>query len=77
MLCSDTKTAVSSVSKSELNDLLSMLESSSLINLGKSREETNRKIQLNIQDTEILKMIESLPVLNNWLNEALLKLGVQ
>ncbi|CAO3698663.1 unnamed protein product [Rhizopus stolonifer] len=77
VLCSDTKTAVSSVSKSELNDLLSMLESSSLINLGKSREETNRKIQLNIQDTEILKMIESLPVLNNWLNEALLKLGVQ
>ncbi|RCI05261.1 AAA ATPase [Rhizopus stolonifer] len=35
VLCSDTKTAVSSVSKSELNDLLSMLESSSLINLGK------------------------------------------
>ncbi|KAI9249628.1 P-loop containing nucleoside triphosphate hydrolase protein [Sporodiniella umbellata] len=76
-LCGDTATTVSAVTKSELNDLISMLETSSLLSLSKSREETARKVQLSVQDNEILQMIEDVPLLSSWLHEAMIRQGLK
>ncbi|KAG2210782.1 hypothetical protein INT46_006852 [Mucor plumbeus] len=74
-LCSDTSTAISAVSRTELNDLLTLLETSSIITLGKSKEDRTRKIQLNVQENEIIQMINEMPILKSWMDESLQKLG--
>ncbi|CAO3617615.1 unnamed protein product [Mucor fragilis] len=74
-LCSDTTSAISAVSRTELNDLLTLLETSSIITLGKSKEDRTRKIQLNVQENEIAQMINDMPILKSWMDESLQKLG--
>ncbi|GAN06559.1 CDC6-related protein [Mucor ambiguus] len=74
-LCSDTASAISAVSRTELNDLLTLLETSSIITLGKSKEDRTRKIQLNVQENEIAQMINDMPILKSWMDENLQKLG--
>lgn len=53
-----------------------MLETTSLITLGKSKEERTRKIQLNIQESEIMQMINDMPVLKTWMDEIIAKHGL-
>lgn len=74
-LCSDTSSAISAVSRTELNDLMTLLETSSIITLGKSKEDRTRKIQLNVQENEIAQMINEMPILKSWMDESLQKLG--
>jgi cell division control protein 6 len=74
-LCSDTTTAISAVSRTELNDLLALLETSSIITLGKSKEDRTRKIQLNVQESEIIQMINDMPILKSWMDEVIQKTG--
>ncbi|EPB83589.1 hypothetical protein HMPREF1544_09632 [Mucor circinelloides 1006PhL] len=74
-LCSDTSSAISAVSRTELNDLLTLLETSSIITLGKSKEDRTRKIQLNVQENEITQMVNDMPILKSWMDESLQKLG--
>ncbi|KAK4518878.1 E3 ubiquitin-protein ligase bre1 [Mucor velutinosus] len=74
-LCSDTASAISAVSRTELNDLMTLLETSSIITLGKSKEDRTRKIQLNVQENEIAQMINDMPILKSWMDESLQKLG--
>jgi cell division control protein 6 len=74
-LCSDTTTAISAVSRTELNDLLALLETSSIITLGKSKEDRTRKIQLNVQESEIIQMINDMPILKSWMDEVTQKTG--
>ncbi|KAL9558260.1 hypothetical protein MBANPS3_001003 [Mucor bainieri] len=74
-LCSDTASAISAVSRTELNDLMTLLETSSIITLGKSKEDRTRKIQLNVQENEIAQMINEMPILKSWMDESLQKLG--
>lgn len=62
---------VSAVSRTELNDLLSGLETSSIIALGKSKEDRTRKIQINVQESEIMQMIQDMPILKAWLDAIL------
>jgi len=58
-----------------LNDLLTLLETSSIITLGKSKEDRTRKIQLNVQENEITQMVNDMPILKSWMDESLQKLG--
>ncbi|KAL0141590.1 P-loop containing nucleoside triphosphate hydrolase protein [Mucor lusitanicus] len=74
-LCSDTASAISAVSRTELNDLMTLLETSSIITLGKSKEDRTRKIQLNVQENEIAQMINDMPILKSWMDESLQKIG--
>lgn len=74
-MCSDTTTAISAVSRTELNDLLALLETSSIITLGKSKEDRTRKIQLNVQESEIIQMINDMPILKSWMDEVIQKTG--
>jgi len=59
---------ISPVSKSEFNDLVSMLESCGIITLGKARDERNRKFTLHVQENEIRKAVSDLPFLLQILN---------
>jgi len=59
---------ISPVSKSEFNDLVSMLESCGIITLGKARDERNRKFTLHVQENEIRKAVSDLPFLLQMLN---------
>ena len=56
---------ITGVSRTELNDLLSMLETASILSLGKNKEERARKIQLHAQENEIIQMVEDMPILKN------------
>lgn len=58
-----------------MKDLLTLLETSSIITLGKSKEDRTRKIQLNVQENEIIQMINEMPILKTWMDESLQKLG--
>ncbi|CAO3689948.1 unnamed protein product [Umbelopsis vinacea] len=69
-LCS-TSDCITPVSRTELNDLVSMLETSGLLTLAKAKEERQRKINLSVQDTEILQVIREIAVLHSWINDAL------
>ncbi|CEP18191.1 hypothetical protein [Parasitella parasitica] len=75
MLCSDTSTAISAVSRTELNDLFTLLETSSILTLGKSKEDRTRKIQVNVQESEIIQMINDMPILKSWMDESMEKSG--
>jgi len=59
---------ISPVSKSEFNDLVSMLESCGIITLGKAKDERNRKFTLHVQENEIRKAVSDLPFLGQILN---------
>jgi len=59
---------ISPVSKSEFNDLVSMLESCGIISLGKAKDERNRKFTLHVQENEIRKAVSDLPFLLQILN---------
>ncbi|ORX79767.1 cell division control protein Cdc6 [Anaeromyces robustus] len=59
---------ISPVSKSEFNDLVSMLESCGIITLGKAKDERNRKFTLHVQENEIRKAVSDLPFLLQILN---------
>jgi len=59
---------ISPVSKSEFNDLVSMLESCGIITLGKAKDERNRKFTLHVQENEIRKAVSDLPFLTQILN---------
>lgn len=74
-MCSDSSTAISAVSRTELSDLLSLLETQSIITLGKSKEDRTRKIELNVQESEIVQMIQSMPILKSWMDEVIEKSG--
>lgn len=74
-LCSDTSTAISAVSRTELSDLLSLLETQSILTLGKSKEDRTRKIELNVQESEIIQMIQDVPILKTWMDEVIEKSG--
>ncbi|GAA5796406.1 hypothetical protein HPULCUR_001778 [Helicostylum pulchrum] len=74
-LCSDKSTAISAVSRTELSDLLSLLETQSILTLGKSKEDRTRKIQLNVQESEIIQMINSMPFLKDWMDGVIEKSG--
>jgi hypothetical protein len=50
-----------------------MLETSGLLTLAKAKEERQRKINLSVQDTEILQVIREIAVLHSWINDALKK----
>lgn len=62
---------IPSLSHTELNDVLAMLEASGFITVGKSREERTRRIHLNVQESEVLQMARDIEVLNVWVNEIL------
>ncbi|KAF7731769.1 AAA ATPase [Apophysomyces ossiformis] len=69
-LCSsdgDRGCSISAVSSTELNDLLSMTETAGIITLGKNKEDRLRKIHVNVQETEITQMVDSVPVLKSWM----------
>ncbi|KAL4207066.1 AAA ATPase [Rhizopus azygosporus] len=68
---------ITGVSRTELNDLLSMLETASILSLGKNKEERARKIQLHAQENEIIQMVEDMPILKNWMIERLKERGLQ
>jgi cell division control protein 6 len=53
-----------------------MLETNSIITLGKSKEERSRKIQLNVQEGEITQMINETPLLKNWMEQVIQKAGL-
>ncbi|CAO3643429.1 unnamed protein product [Mucor hiemalis] len=74
-LCSDTSTAISAVSRTELSDLLSLLETQSILTLGKSKEDRTRKIELNVQESEVIQMIQDVPLLKTWMDEVIEKSG--
>jgi len=59
---------ISPVSKSEFNDLVSMLESCGIITLGKAKDERNKKFTLHVQENEIRKAVSDLPFLLQILN---------
>jgi len=59
---------ISPVSKSEFNDLISMLESCGIISLGKAKDERNRKFTLHVQENEIRRAVSDLPFLLQILN---------
>ncbi|KAI7900928.1 P-loop containing nucleoside triphosphate hydrolase protein [Cokeromyces recurvatus] len=67
-----TGTSMTAVSRTELNDLVTLLETLSIISLGKHREERMRKIQLNVQENEITEMIHSVPILKEWMEEVVI-----
>jgi len=59
---------ISPVSKSEFNDLVSMLESCGIITLGKAKDERNRKFTLHVQENEVRKAVSDLPFLTQILD---------
>lgn len=54
-----------------------MLETASILSLGKNKEERARKIQLHAQENEIIQMVEDMPILKNWMIERLKERGLQ
>ncbi|KAI9286776.1 P-loop containing nucleoside triphosphate hydrolase protein [Umbelopsis sp. AD052] len=64
---------ITPVSRTELNDLVSMLETSGLLTLAKAKEERQRKINLSVQDAEVLQVIREIAVLQSWIDDALKK----
>ncbi|KAH8556152.1 P-loop containing nucleoside triphosphate hydrolase protein, partial [Umbelopsis sp. PMI_123] len=64
---------ITPVSRTELNDLVAMLETSGLLTLGKAKEERQRKINLSVQDAEVLQVIREIAVLQLWIDDALKK----
>jgi cell division control protein 6 len=62
---------VSAVSRTELNDLLSGLETASVITLGKGKEDRTRKIEMNVQENEVIEMIQGTSILKTWMETAI------
>lgn len=59
---------ITPVSSHELSDVLSMLETSTLVSVGKSKEEQLRRIHLSIQESEIHDMVTEVPLLKTWVD---------
>lgn len=66
---------ITPVSRTELNDLVSMLETTGLVTLAKAKEERQRKINIAVQDSEILQVIREVAVLHSWVDDCLKKVG--
>jgi cell division control protein 6 len=66
---------ITPVSRTELNDLVSMLETTGLLTLAKAKEERQRKINIAVQDSEILQVIREVAVLHSWIDDCLRKVG--
>ncbi|KAI9475478.1 MAG: P-loop containing nucleoside triphosphate hydrolase protein [Benjaminiella poitrasii] len=64
-------TSMTPVSRTELNDLVSLLETASIVSVGKHREERLRKVELQVQETEITDMIQSVPILKEWIEQVI------
>ncbi|KAI8337815.1 P-loop containing nucleoside triphosphate hydrolase protein [Choanephora cucurbitarum] len=60
-------TNIPTVSSNELNDILNALETKSLVTLTKSKDST--KVQLGVQESEILDVINESSVLKAWMEE--------
>jgi cell division control protein 6 len=73
-LCS-VSDIITPVSRTELNDLVSMLETTGLLAVAKAKEERQRKINLAVQDAEILQVIREVAVLHSWIDDCLKKVG--
>ncbi|KAJ2963495.1 hypothetical protein NQZ79_g1546 [Umbelopsis isabellina] len=66
---------ITPVSRTELNDLVSMLDTTGLLTLAKAKEERQRKINIAVQDSEILQVIREVAVLHSWIDDCLKKVG--
>ncbi|GAB5591470.1 AAA ATPase [Umbelopsis nana] len=71
-LCSASD-CITPVSRTELNDLVSMLETGGLLTLAKAKEERQRKVNLSVQDSEILQVLRETAILQSWVDDALKK----
>lgn len=59
------------VSSTELTDVLSIIETSGIITIGKHKEERSRRLTVNIQESEVRQMAKDVALLNTWLETIL------
>ncbi|KAI7885748.1 cell division control protein Cdc6 [Lichtheimia hyalospora FSU 10163] len=70
-LCSKSDGMIKPVSSTELTDVLSIIETSGIITIGKHKEERLRRLTLNIQESEVRQMAKDVALLNTWLETIL------
>ncbi|KAI7869019.1 P-loop containing nucleoside triphosphate hydrolase protein [Spinellus fusiger] len=71
VLCSKHTSSISPVSRTELSDLLSMIETTGMISFTNNKEERLRRIQLNIIEDDIMQMVRSDSTLDVWVKDIL------
>lgn len=59
------------VSSTELTDVLSIIETSGIVTIGKHKEERSRRLTVNIQESEVRQMAKDVALLNTWLETIL------
>ncbi|KAI8982046.1 P-loop containing nucleoside triphosphate hydrolase protein [Mycotypha africana] len=74
-LCRHTEAKIPTVSRTELNDVLSLLESYSIIQLS-GKDDKSKRLHLNVQESEIIELFNTKPILKAWMEEALVKAGL-
>ncbi|CDS05551.1 hypothetical protein LRAMOSA08079 [Lichtheimia ramosa] len=70
-LCSKSDGMIKPVSSTELTDVLSIIETSGIITIGKHKEERSRRLTVNIQESEVRQMAKDVALLNTWLETIL------
>lgn len=59
------------VSSTELTDVLSIIETSGIVTIGKHKEERSRRLTVNIQESEVRQMAKDVALLSTWLETIL------
>ncbi|KAJ8662543.1 hypothetical protein O0I10_001504 [Lichtheimia ornata] len=70
-LCSKSDGMIKPVSSTELTDVLSIIETSGIVTIGKHKEERSRRLTVNIQESEVRQMAKDVALLNTWLETIL------